>query len=92
LPDWPHWIQIVGISYGRRLEFKTAAEMIMGIHVETAPFVVVRNESLEDLVTLTPAKLARLAGQRPERAAQLRRTLRVLRMLLDKSFLQPAPV
>ena len=74
--------EIADIPRERRLELKTAAEMITALHVEVAPFVKLADEPLETLMTLRPADLSRRSGQRPERAAQLQRNLRALRLLL----------
>jgi hypothetical protein len=75
-------IKIKGIPRERRLELKTAAEMIMALHVEVATFVKLADEPLETLMTLRPADLSRRSGQRPEQAAQLQRNLRALRLLI----------
>lgn len=74
--------EIADIPPERRLELKTAAEMIMALEIEAAPFAGLADESLDALLMLPPAELAGRSGRRPERAAKLQRNLRALRLLL----------
>lgn len=74
--------EIADIPPERRLELKTAAEMIMALDMEAAAFAVLADESLDALLMLPPADLAGRSGRRPEQAAKLQRNLRALRLLL----------
>jgi hypothetical protein len=81
-------VEIAEIERDRRLELRTAAELIVGLDVEVAPFSRLADEGLEELVALPPTELARRAGQPVAEAAHLQRTLRVLRLLIKKEDFQ----
>ncbi len=73
---------IRNIPRERRIELKATAELIMDIVLDVAPFARLADESLDNLLALQPAELARRAGQPIERAEQLQRSLRALRLLI----------
>jgi hypothetical protein len=66
----------------RRLELKTAAEMILAIDLNVEPFGDLKQESLEELLTMPPDKLADRAGESIVLVEQLQRGLRALRLLI----------
>ena len=74
--------EIEGMSHERRLELRTKAEMILSITVERTLFAALAGESLETLLALPPAVLARRANQPAAQAKQLQRDLRALRLLV----------
>jgi hypothetical protein len=66
----------------RRLELKTAAEMILAIDLNVEPFGALQQELLEELLTMPPEKLADQAGESIVLVEQLQRGLRALRLLI----------
>ena len=70
-----------GIS--RLLALKSAAELIMALDINPAPFSQLYHKSLEAFMTWTPDELAQKAGQSTDRAEELQRDLRALRLLIN---------
>ncbi|HEU0292212.1 MAG TPA: choice-of-anchor R domain-containing protein [Anaerolineales bacterium] len=81
-------VEIKGIPRERRLELKTAAEMILAIDIDIEPFVALMGEPVEALLALAPSELANRVGQPVARAEQLQRELRALRLLIKNNDFQ----
>jgi DNA-binding beta-propeller fold protein YncE len=75
-------VEIKSIQRQRRLEIKTAAEMILAIDLNLESFAALEDESLETLLTMAPTELANRAGQSTLVAEQFQRNLRALRLLI----------
>jgi hypothetical protein len=72
----------IDLPHGTLLTLKAAAEMVLALDLETAPFAPLADESLEALVVLAPPELAAAANQPLARAERLQHGLRALRLLL----------
>ena len=70
------------IPQERRLELKTAAEMILAIDLNVEPFEDLEQESLEELLTTPPEQLADQAGESIVLVEKFQRGLRALRLLI----------
>jgi hypothetical protein len=75
-------VEIKSIPRQRRLGIKTAAEMILDVELSVKSFATLMDESLETLLTTTPADLANRAGQSIQAVEQFQRNLRALRLLV----------
>ena len=75
-------MKIADQSRERRLILKAAAEIIMSIDFQAKPFSSLSKESLDTLLSLRPAEVAKQAGQTVLQAEQLQRNLRSLKLLL----------
>lgn len=78
-------VEINDIPRERRLELKTAAEMILAIPLRLGAFSALGRQLLEDLLTMAAADMAAFTGQPLEAVEHFQRSLRALRFLLKNA-------
>ena len=82
-------LEIAGISFERRLEIKTSAELALECAGSCQPFQSLAGDTIKNLMENSSAELLRRSGQAVESVARLQRSLRTQRLLLDnKAYLE----
>jgi hypothetical protein len=74
----------VGIPSVKLWEFKTKAEIIMGLAADRTRLSPLLGRTVHDLAESASAELARLTGEAPAAADDLKAKLRLLQIALDE--------